>query len=118
MPLNDGDKLNRIEELKAKLFSKNYQTKIEHRDSFAHSQRRNIPDSWENKEKAGSDFISYRDRFFMKTSIFKNFFIFSLAFFILTLLYASYMFFAGGNTVSNDNIDISVLGNNFVAGGL
>ena len=29
MTLRDGDKLNRIEELKSKLFSKNYKTNIE-----------------------------------------------------------------------------------------
>src|SRR3989338_11470740 len=117
MPLNERDKLNRIEELKGKLFSKNYQTKIEHRDSFSHSDRKDIPDSWANGMKVGSGFPGSPDNFFMKTSMFKNFFIFSLAFFVLTLSYASYVFFAGGNTVSNDNIDISILGNNFTAGG-
>jgi hypothetical protein len=28
-----------------------------------------------------------------------------------------FVFFAGGNTVSNDNIDISIIGNNFTTGG-
>ena len=117
MSINDGNKLNRIEELKGKLFSKNYQTKIEHRDRFSHTSKKDIPDTWENGKKVKTDSVLYQNKFFMKTSIFKNFFIFSLVFFILTLLYASYVFFAGGNTVSNDNIDISILGNNFVAGG-
>ena len=117
MPLNERDKLNRIEELKGKLFSKNYQTKIEHRDSFSHSDRKDIPDSWANGMKVGSGFPGSPDNFFMKTSMFKNFFFFSLAFFILTLSYASYVFFVGGNTVSNENIDIFILGNNFTSGG-
>lgn len=120
MSLNDRDKLNRIEELKAKLFTKNYQTRIEHRDGFTHLKRDDIPDVWGNGGKTGIDSLDspvYRDKFFMKTSLFKNFFIFSLVFFILTLGYASYVFFAGGNTVSNDNIDISIFGNNFTAGG-
>src|SRR3989344_1946196 len=117
MSINDGNKLNRIEELKGKLFSKNYQTKIEHRDRFSHTSKKDIPDTWENGKKVETDSVFYQDKFFMKTSIFKNFFIFSLIFFILTLLYASHVFFVGGNTVSNDNIDISILGNNFVAGG-
>jgi len=116
MPTNDGDKLNRIEELKSKLFSKNYQVKIEHRDKFLRGSRKDIPDGWEN-EKKETDSVLYQDKFFMKTSVLKKFFIFSLVFFILTLLYASYVFFAGGNIVSNDNIDISIVGNNFVAGG-
>ncbi|OGJ05519.1 hypothetical protein A2238_00380 [Candidatus Nomurabacteria bacterium RIFOXYA2_FULL_35_9] len=114
---NDGNKLNRIEELKSKLFSKNYQTKIEHRDGFSHLNKNNIPDVWGNGEKVGSSSFYNRDNFFMKTPVFKKFFVFSLSFFVLTLIYASYVFFAGGNTVSNDNIDISILGNNFTAGG-
>src|SRR3989338_4764884 len=117
MPLNDRDKLNRIEELKSKLFSKNYQTKIEHRDSFSHTKRETVPDAWGNDVKAETDPMSSKDKFFMKTSVFKNFFIFSLVFFLLTLGYAAYVFFAGGNTVSNDNIDIAIQGNNFTAGG-
>lgn len=118
MPINDRDKLNRIEELKGKLFSKNYQPQIEHRDRFTRLKRKDIPEVWENGGKVGADSLySNRDKFFLKSSLFKKFFLSSLVFFILTLIYASYIFFAGGNTVSNDNIDISILGNNFTAGG-
>ncbi len=113
MPPSDRNKLNRIEELKGKLFSKNYQTKIEHRDSFTHSDMKSVPDSWETEEPATDP----EENFFMRTSIFKKLFIFSVSFFILALGYAAYVFLAGGNTVSNDNIDISILGNAFTAGG-
>ena len=114
MLLHDKDKLNKIEELKSKLFNKNYQTRIEHHDNFPHFQKRRVMDFWEKKEDAKSDF---KEKFFMKTSMFKKFFIFSIVFFVLALGYASYMFFAKGITVSNDNIDISVLSNDFTAGG-
>ncbi len=117
MPLNDRDKLNRIEELKSKLFSTHYKTNVEHRDKFTHVRRDDVPDVWESGDKVGIDPIQYGNKFFMRTSVFKNFFIFSLIFFVLTLGYASYVFFVGGNTISKDNIDISILGNNFVAGG-
>lgn len=117
MLTNDREKLNRIEELKSKLFNKNYQTKVEHRDTFSHTSRGNIPDTWQDGEKSGIDSVLYQDKFFMKTSSLKKFFIFSVVFFVLTLIYASYVFFAGGNVVSNDNIDISILGNNFASGG-
>ncbi len=117
MPLNDGDKLNRIEELKNKLFSKNYQAKLEHRDRFTRLKKSDVPDAWEDGNKSSADLLAPQDKFFMKTSVFKNFFTFSLIFFVLTLGYAAYVFFAGGNTVSNDNIEISILGNNFTAGG-
>ena len=114
MLLDDMNKLNRLEELKSKLFSKNYQTKIEHRDVFSHLSKNKIMDSWLKEEKVESQ---DEEKFFMKTSRFKKFFIFSIIFFVLTLGYATYVFLAGGNTVSNNNIDISILGNNFTAGG-
>src|SRR3990167_4048507 len=114
MPPNDKDKLNRIEELKNKLFSKNYQTKMEHRDNFTHSSKNNVPDSWkvDVKEK-----FKPKGNLFAQTALFKNFFIFSVAFFVLTLIYTSYVFFIRGNTVSKENIEISILGNTFTAGG-
>jgi hypothetical protein len=114
MPPEDRNKLNRLEEMKNKLFNANYRTRIEHRDSLSRSRGKEVLDSWKINEKneAGNE-----EKFFMKTSRFKKFFIFSVAFFVLTLGYAAYVFFAGGNTVSNNNIDISILGNNFAAGG-
>src|SRR3989344_2144918 len=113
----DENKLNRLEDLKSKLFSRNYQTKIEHRNVYSRLRGKDISDSWQDKEETESGISVSAEKFFMKTSWFKKFFIFSVFFFILTLGYAAYVFFAGGNTVSNDNIDISILGNNFTAGG-
>ncbi|MFA6177827.1 MAG: hypothetical protein WC694_02960 [Candidatus Paceibacterota bacterium] len=114
MSSDDMNKLNKLEDLKSKLFSKSYQTKIEHRDVFSNLYKNDASDSWKTEEKIES---RDADEFFMKTSRFKKFFIFSVIFFILTLGYAGYVFFVGGNIVSNNNIDISILGNNFTAGG-
>ena len=111
----DKNKLNRLEDLKSKLFSRNYQTKIEYRESFSNPYKKEVIDSWTSKEKKEEE--NSEDKFFMKTSVFKKFFIFSLGFFILTLGYAGYVFIAGGNTVSNNNIDITIVGNNFTVGG-
>lgn len=113
MPLSNGNKLNRIEDLKNKLFNKNYQTEIKYHNSFPHFQKRDVVDVWEKKK---DEFVN-KDKFVMKTSIFKKFFIFSIIFFILASGYASFVFFFQGNTVSNNNIDISVLSNAFAAGG-
>ena len=114
MSQDDSNKLNRIEELKSKLFSKNYQTKLEHRDGFTHLSKSTVQDSWQTNMK---EKLQFGEHILTKTSTFKSFFLFSISFFVLALIYASYVFLAGGNTVSKDNIDISVLGNNFVAGG-
>ncbi len=109
----DRDKLSKIEDLKSKLFSKNFHVQIEHRDNFSHSRDEGVLDSW----KVDTADNGITQKFLMKTSLFKKFFIFSVVFFIMALMYGSYVFFAGGNTVSNNNIDISVLGNTFTAGG-
>ena len=109
---NDKEKLNRLEELKRKLFSNSYRTQVEHHESFSPIEQKEIPDSWESH-----NFTNNFEKLFVKTSMFKKFFIFSIIFFILALGYVSYMFFGKGNVVSNQNIEISILGNTFVAGG-
>ncbi len=114
MPLDDRNKLNRLEELKTRLFNRNYQTKIEHRDGFSSPHNQDVMDSWETNTKVE---VPTEEQFFMKTPMFKKLFFFSIGFFVLSLAYAGYVFFMGGNTVSNDNIDISIVGNNFTAGG-
>jgi hypothetical protein len=114
MPQDDRNKLNRLEELKSRLFSKGYKNKIEHKEGYSQLKRREVADSWKVGEKVESN---PEEKFFMKTTLFKKIFIFSAVFFVLALGYAAYVFFAGGNTVSSNNIDISVVGNNFTAGG-
>lgn len=110
----DRTKLSKIEELKNRLFSKDFQVKIEHRDNFSHSHGREVMDSWVVNE---NDHSVNNSNFFHNNALFKKFFLYSCIFFVLALLYGFYMFFAGGNTVSNNNIDISVLGSTFTAGG-
>jgi len=114
MALEEKDKLNKLETLKSKLFSKNYHPKMEHHGNFFEPEKKRVSDMWPGQETSETN---PGERFFLKTSVFKKFFVFSLIFFGLTLCYAAYFFLAGNNTVSNDNIEIAVLGNNFTAGG-
>ncbi|MBI5139222.1 hypothetical protein HZA26_01285 [Candidatus Nomurabacteria bacterium] len=113
MSIEDKDKLNRVEELTRRLFSKNYEPKAKHHSDFTYINKKDVPDSWPEEVPR----MDFSERVLTKTSIFKRFFIFSVAFFILALLYASYTFFISGNVVSNDNIEISVIGNTFIGGG-
>ncbi|MFN4181533.1 MAG: hypothetical protein ACK4FA_02465, partial [Candidatus Paceibacteria bacterium] len=110
MAFNDKEKLSKIDDLKSKLFSRNYVPKVEHYDAYRHSTP-TVPDSWAPDEKKEHHTSN------MKTSIFKKFFIFSLIFFAISALYVMFSFVGGGNSVSNDNIEISVLGNAFTNGG-
>ena len=109
---HDQEKPNRLEEIKSRLFSRNYKTEIEHRDIFIRPGRADVPGAWQENEATQN-----MENFFMKTSLFKKFFAFAVAFFLLAVVYAGYSFLGGGNTVSNDNIDISIIGNTFAAGG-
>lgn len=113
MPLNDSEKLSKIEELKTKLSSKSYKMRDVSYGGFSHQQKSDVPDSWKEEENK----FNLGEKLLTKTSMFKKFFIFSIIFFVIAIGFASYMFFVGGNTVSNENIDISVLGNAFTAGG-
>ncbi|MFA6325361.1 MAG: hypothetical protein WCX46_04015, partial [Candidatus Paceibacterota bacterium] len=106
------NKLDKIEKLKNKLFNKNYKVIPEDRFNFRSRPKKEVPTSWNSEIKKDQ-----KKNFFLKTSMFKKFFIFSIGFFILALVFALYSFFLGGNSVSNDNIEISVLGNAFTAGG-
>ncbi len=111
--MEDKEKLHKIEDLKTKLFNKNYQVKPLDRFNFTHKQKKEVPDSWEKEVFEGVP----KKNFFLKTSMFKKFFITSIIIFVLAMGYALFTFFVGNNSVSNNNIDITVLGNAFAAGG-
>ena len=113
MERENDNRPHKLEDLKRRLFSKNYQNKVEYKDGFSASSHGKVSDSWE----AGETVARLADKILTKTALFKKIFVISLAFFALSAGYAAYVFFAGSNTVSNENIDISITGNNFVAGG-
>lgn len=109
---DDKNELNKVEGIKKKLFSKSYQTQIKEREGYTIFKKNKLPESWEH-----GDEFNVKTNLFNKTPIFKNFFIFSVVFFFIALGYLYYNFFIKGNNVSNDNIEIAVLGNTFTSGG-
>lgn len=113
MDQGDPHKLNRIEELKSRLWSKDFK-EGDVRRPLSHLSAPDVPETW---EKGKEQIQNFGHKFFIRTSIFRKFFFFSLFFFGFALAYGAYMFLVEGNTVSNDNIDISILGNTFTAGG-
>lgn len=113
MPSPDKNRLDKIEELKNQLFSKNYEAKTDHHEAFSPMPMKDVSDSW-SKPQTGETVMPHKES---NSSMFKKFFIFSIIFFVLALSYAGYMFFAKGNTVSSENVEIAVVGNTFAAGG-
>jgi hypothetical protein len=114
MALDDRDKLSSVEKLKDKLFSRNYKPQMEHFNRLSSKLQKDIPEAW-NDSVSKSKVMA--EKVLSKNSFFKKFFMFAVGIFILAILYAGYMFFLKGNTVSNNNIDIAILGNAFTAGG-
>ena len=113
MPIG-GEKLHKIEDLKTKLSGRNYQVRRNTGDNFTHLNKKKVLDTWTLSPK---DEKSFAGKLFMKSSAFKKFLTFSVIFFLLAVGFAAYTFFVRGNTISNENIDMAILGNAFVAGG-
>ncbi|MES2416437.1 MAG: hypothetical protein V4504_01935 [Patescibacteria group bacterium] len=109
----EEEKLHRLEDMKSRLFSKSYESLQRKRFGILHKKEYQVNEDWEDDTKQET----MSKKFFMKTSLFQKFFIFSIGFFVLAVIFALYSFLFGGNTVSNDNIEIAVLGNTFTAGG-
>lgn len=105
------EELNKVEDLKKKLFSTSYKTRIEDREGFHYIHREKIPETW-GEQIADPNLIKVK-----KNPIFQNFFIFSFIVFLGAIGYLLFNFFIKGNDVSNDNIEIAVFGNTFTGGG-
>ncbi len=113
MSEEEKEKLHKLEDVKTKLFSKSYKSLQIKRSGIFSRKHYDVPDTWaEDGQKE-----ALAQKIFLKTSLFKKFFIFSLCFFGLAVAFAAYILLSGGNTVSNENINIAVLGNTFTAGG-
>jgi len=107
---------NRIEDIKRHMYDREDTTTKRPREGVLHPIDHHVPPSWQNNSKTDSNTM---DSKFHKPpmSPFKKFFIGAFIFFIFAIGYASYMFMNGGVSVSNDNIDITVIGNAFTKGG-
>lgn len=104
------EELNKVEDLKKKLFSTSYKTRIEDREGFHYLHREKIPETWNETNLAPKNLVK-------KNPIFQNFFIFSFIVFLGAVGYLLFNFFIKGNDVSNENIEIAVFGNTFTGGG-
>ncbi len=108
---DDKEKLNEVEDLKKKLFSTSYKTRIEDREGFHYIHREKIPETWNESD------LNNNKNTVKKNPIFQNFFIFSFIVFLGAVGYLLFNFFIKGNDVSNENIEIAVFGNTFTGGG-
>lgn len=109
------DKHSKIEDIKVNLYNPEDKELGHHFEGILHKIKYEAKDKWDD-DKLTED----RDTNEMKKpkiSIFKIFFIMAVVFFIGALGFAFYKFQDGSSSVSNEKIDIVVLGNAFTQGG-
>lgn len=114
-PLNtDTNEVHQLDDLNDRLYRRDLAGRKPRRFDALHPRNFPVPKDWSNtaqSAKAGAASLVSHPTFFRK------FFYFALGFAALAVLIVGFIFLTGGNTVSNDNIDINVLGNSFTAGG-
>lgn len=104
------DSFNKIEDVKRRLYDKGDNLSNRRREGVLHEVTHKVANSWNTASNA----LGHK-----KVSSFgKRFFLASIVFCILAVLFASFMFMRGAGTVSSDNIEIKVLGNSFTEGGV
>src|SRR3989338_10519799 len=108
------DKLERIEDLKKRLFSRDVKLMPKKRVGSLHSTDYGIQKNWGFTEKEKNMKASNSKLGF---SIFKKFFIFSIFFLLISGLFAIYKLYSGTGSISTKNVEIEIIGNSFTSGG-
>lgn len=104
---------NKLEMSEYKLYSRKGNTQTITRHEL-HSKEDIIPQTWSVEKNMPS---KKKKKHLMYSKKFRTLFGLAIMFFVGSLIFAFVTFFQGGTTVSNNNIDIVVLGNSFVDGG-
>ncbi|MCU0660221.1 MAG: hypothetical protein MUD00_01230 [Candidatus Pacebacteria bacterium] len=115
----EEENIDRIEALNRKLFSKNEKLVPKKKSGTLHQKVFSASRNWDgikSRIPAAPPMIA-KITDSRSSSFFRKLFYYSLGFLALTLAFAFFVFQRGANSVSSDNIDISVLGNTFTAGG-
>lgn len=104
----------KIEELKNKIYSKKQKLAPKQRSEI-HEKKHDVSSSWKDDET--EKIIKKPAKNLLGSSMFRKVFFGSVIFFVASSLFGLFMFFGESNTVSGNNIDISILGNAFANGG-
>lgn len=106
-----SDKIDHIAELEKKLYARDPESMPKRKFGILHPEKQNTVSTWGDiklpPEKPHKSGIAGYKRFFMVTFVF----------FLIALGIALFSIYRGAQTLSSKNVDISILGNSFVAGG-
>jgi hypothetical protein len=107
---------NKIEDVKSRLYDPNNKNVGHQREGILHQVNHHVSEEWKDSQVKKEEGMNNK---FKKppVSIFKKFFIASIIFFIGALGFAFYKFSSNDASVSNDKININVIGNAFTKGG-
>ncbi len=110
------DSRNKIEDIKRNLYDPNDKSMGHQREGILHQISHKVNEEWKNDDIKIGDNMNKK---FKKPpmSIFKKFFLASIIFFVGALGFAFYKFSSNDVSVSNDKINIEVIGNAFTKGG-
>jgi hypothetical protein len=107
-----ADDIDHINELQKHLYARDPESMPKQKFGILRPEKQNVPSMW------GATAIT-KDTSIKKTTVtgYKRFFLFSIIFFALALGGALFSIYRGAMTLSSKNVDVTILGNSFVAGG-
>ncbi len=106
------EQIDHIEELQKRLYARDPESVPKQKFGILRPMKQTMVSTWGEKDipkDKGPQKVS--------TTGYKRFFIFSFIFFLVGLGLASFSVFRGAITLSSKNVDLTILGNSFVAGG-
>lgn len=106
---------DKIEDIKYSLYDIKNKDINHHLSGVLHEVTHKVDKEW-NKEELEKEMKEIKEKK-PRTPILKKFFVLSFVFFLVAALYSLYMFFGQNTLVSNEKININILGNAFVSGG-
>src|SRR4051812_19510950 len=113
MPDNDRQK---IEDVKRHLYDPDGNITRRPHEGVLHPIEHQVASTWKpEKDPENEALLNVMKK--PPTSIFKKFFLGAVVFFLCAVAFSVYMFYGNNQSVSNDKIDIAVLGNAFTKGG-
>ncbi len=106
------EEIDHIAELEKRLYARDPENVPQRKFGILRPERQKVNSTW------GQTDITH-EKIIRKSGVsgYRRFFIFSLIFFLLALSVAAYSIYRGTMTLSSKNVDISILGNAFVAAG-
>lgn len=106
------EEIDHIEELQKRLYARDPESVPKQKFGILRPVKHDVRSAWGEKEIPNDAVVQKGG-----SKGYKRFFFFSLIFFLVGLGLAAFSVFRGSVTLSSKNVDLSILGNSFVAGG-